>query len=107
MLWHYHDDDLPGPAAQVTLQLEKLAVADGPARLTHFRIDDFHSNAFAVWKRLGSPIAPNEPQYAQLQAAGQLAEMGGGETVRLERGRATVTLTLPRQAVSLLVLEWD
>lgn len=107
MLWHYHDDDLPGPAAHVTLQLEKLAVADGPARLTHFRIDDSHSNAFAAWKRLGSPLAPNEPQYAQLQAAGQLAEMDGGETVHRERGRATVTLTLPRQAVSLLVWEWD
>jgi xylan 1,4-beta-xylosidase len=107
MLWHYHDDDVPGPAAEATVRLEALPAADGPARLAHYRIDEFHSNAHAEWKRLGSPLAPNESQYAQLQAAARLAQLGGPGTVRFEQGKAAVQLSLPRQAVSLLVLEWD
>jgi xylan 1,4-beta-xylosidase len=55
---------------------------------------------------MGSPIAPNEQQYAQLEAAGQLATLDSGTTVHIEGGQATLPVALPRQAVSLLVLEW-
>ena len=72
----------------------------------HYRIDETHSNSYAAWKRMGSPIAPNEQQYAQLEAAGKLATMESPGTVRIEGGQATVPLALPRQAVSLVVLEW-
>jgi xylan 1,4-beta-xylosidase len=106
LLWHYHDDDLPGPEAAVELAVAGLPLAQGEARLQHFRIDETHSNSYAAWKRMGSPIAPDEKQYAELEAAGRLAAMEGPSTVRIEGGRATVPVTLPRQAVSLLVLEW-
>jgi xylan 1,4-beta-xylosidase len=106
LAWHYHDDDVPGPEAAVELSLSGLPLANGEARLQHYRIDENHSNSFAAWKRMGSPIAPNEEQYAQLEAAGKLAEMEGPPTVRIEKGQATLPLMLPRQAVSLLVLEW-
>ena len=106
LLWHYHDDDVPGPTAAVELSVSGLPVARGEARLQHYRIDETHSNAFAAWKRMGSPIAPNEAQYAELEAAGQLARLEGPATVRIESGQATVPVVLPRQAVSLLVFEW-
>ena len=69
MAWHYHDDDLPGPDAAVDLAVGGLALPTGDVRLTHYRIDEGHSNAYALWKRMGSPIAPNAEQYAQLLAA--------------------------------------
>ena len=106
MAWHYHDDDLPGPEAAVTLTVTGLPLARGEARLSHFRIDESHSNSFAAWKRMGSPIAPDEKQYAELEAAGKLAPMEGPATVRVEGGQATLPIALPRQAVSLVVLEW-
>jgi xylan 1,4-beta-xylosidase len=107
LLWHYHDDDLPGPDAQVTLNLAHLPLAAGTARLTQYRIDATHSNAFARWKELGSPVAPDDAQYAGLQKAGQLATVADGpDAVAVAGGLATVSVTLPRQAVSLLVLEW-
>ncbi len=106
LLWHYHDDDVPGPEAAVTLALTGLPVARGEARLQHYRIDETHSNSYAAWKRMGSPIAPDEKQYAELEAAGQLASLDGPATVRIDGGQATVPVALPRQAVSLLVLEW-
>jgi xylan 1,4-beta-xylosidase len=106
LLWHYHDDDLPGPDAAVQLSVSGLAPASGEARLRHYRIDETHSNSFAAWKKMGSPIAPNEQQYAELEAAGKLAEMDAPAGVRVEGGRATLSLALPRQAVSLVVMEW-
>jgi xylan 1,4-beta-xylosidase len=106
LVWHYHDDDVPGPEAAVALSVSGLPLARGEARLQHFRIDEGHSNSYAAWKRMGSPIAPNAQQYAELEAAGQLAPMESVPAVRVEGGAARLSLVLPRQAVSLLVLEW-
>jgi len=105
MLWHYHDDDLPGPDAEITLEITGLQSANGTLQARQFRIDATHSNAFTAWKQMGSPFAPNDKQYAQLVAAGQLAEAGAPQPVSVTGGRASVKITLPRQAVALLVLE--
>ena len=104
-VWHYHDDDLPGPDAEVELALNGLPWPDGEARLQHFRIDAGHSNAFAEWQRIGSPSQPSPEQYAQLEKAGQLTSLGVPQTVQFESGGTTVRFKLPRQAVSLLVFE--
>jgi xylan 1,4-beta-xylosidase len=104
--WHYHDEDVPGPDAAVELTLAHLPMATGHARLTHYRIDATHSNAFTVWQSMGSPTAPNDAQYAQLVAAGQLATLGEPTDVPIANSAATLAVALPRQAVSLLVLEW-
>ena len=55
---------------------------------------------------MGSPIAPTEEQYAQLEAAGKLARIDAPATLRVEKGQAALRFALPRQAVSLVVLEW-
>ncbi len=106
LLWHYHDDDLPGPDAAVELLVSGLPLVGGEARLQHYRIDEAHSNSFAAWRRMGSPIAPNEQQYAELEDAGKLALMEAPTTLRVGEGRAALRFALPRQAVSLVVLEW-
>jgi xylan 1,4-beta-xylosidase len=106
MVWHYHDDDLPGPDAAVELSLGGLPLPTGDARLVHYRIDEDHSNAYAVWKRMGSPIAPNADQYKELVAASALARLDAPATVRVEKGQAVLRFALPRQAVSLVVLDW-
>ena len=106
LAWHYHDDDVPGPEAAVQLSVVGLPVPRGEARLSHYRIDEGHSNSFAAWKKMGSPIAPNEQQYAELEKAGKLARMEAPATLPIDKGQATLSIALPRQAVSLLVLEW-
>ena len=55
---------------------------------------------------MGSPIAPDEQQYAALEAAGQLAPVEAPATLGVEKGQAVLRFVLPRQAVSLVVLEW-
>ena len=106
LVWHYHDDDVAGPEATVELKLTSLPLANGAAKLDHFRIDENHSNAFAAWKRMGSPQAPSTEQYAQLEKAGQLATLGETTPVRIASGEAVLKFPLPRQAVSLLQLTW-
>jgi xylan 1,4-beta-xylosidase len=108
LVWHYHDDDMPGPVADVSLALAGLPVtANGTARLTHYRIDDEHSNAFTTWKKMGSPAGPNANQYRQLVAAGQLAKLAEAPaTVTVAEGATTLKFALPRQGVSLVLLEW-
>ena len=106
MVWYYHDDDLTGPDADVTLTLDHLPVANGTAKLAHYRIDDDHSNSFVAWKKMGSPQQPTPEQYAQLEQAGHLAALAGPATINVAAGTATVHLTLPRQGVSLIELTW-
>jgi xylan 1,4-beta-xylosidase len=108
MLWHYHDDDIPGPAADVVFTLNGLPTTARSARVTHHRIDETHSNAFAEWKRMGAPIAPNQAQYTALQNASALATLADfPSSVAIANGTATLRFPLPRQAVSLVVIEWD
>ena len=104
LLWHYHDDDVPGPAADVSLSLTNLPWGNGPVSARHYRIDAEHSNAFELWKRLGSPQNPAPEQYAQLEQAGQLALMEQRTIHAMDR-KIIWRFEVPRQAVSLLVLE--
>jgi xylan 1,4-beta-xylosidase len=107
LVWHYHDDDVPGPDAAVALTVDGLPAAAGQTRLAHYRIDATHSNAFAAWQRLGAPPVPTPEQYAQLEKAGRLEQLDTPVTLPMHDSQVTLAFTLPRQAVSLLVLEWD
>jgi xylan 1,4-beta-xylosidase len=106
LIWHYHDDDVSGPAADVSLVVEGLGAPQRQAKVQHFRIDGDHSNAYAVWRRMGSPQPPSSTQYSALEKASELATLEGPTAVAIASDRATISFTLPRQGVSLIVLEW-
>jgi xylan 1,4-beta-xylosidase len=107
LVWHYHDDDVPGATADVALTLAGLPAEATAPRVMHYRVDATHSNAHTLWQSLGSPVAPTRAQYAQLEAAAQLGQLEPTPaTVTTEAGNATLKFPLPRQAVSLLVLTW-
>jgi len=103
LVWHYHDDDVAGPDAAVSLSLAGLPA--GGIRLTHYRIDDTHSNAYAAWRRMGSPIAPNDKQYQELLEASKLARVEPPTPVRGESGETVMQFALARQGVTLIVVE--
>ena len=106
MIWHYHDDDVPGPDAAVELVIADLPAAVREAKLTHHRIDEDHSNAYAAWRRMGSTIAPDRDQYSEMEAASRLAVTDAPATMRVQGGAVTLRFALPRQAVSLVTMEW-
>jgi xylan 1,4-beta-xylosidase len=105
LVWHYHDDDVAGPDADVALTIAGLPASASAARVTHYRIDETHSNAYGEWKRMGSPIAPNDAQYARLLEASKLTTIEQ-PAARPTSAGSELTFRLPRQGVSLVVVEW-
>jgi xylan 1,4-beta-xylosidase len=107
LIWNYHDDDVPGPAAAVNLAVNGLPATLTAVQVAHCRVDEEHSNPYATWKKQGSPVAPTREQYAALEASSQLASLPEAPTsAQVAHGSATFSFSLPRQAVSLLVLTW-
>ncbi len=107
LVWHYHDDDVIGPDAAITLKIPGLPPASGTAKVSHYRIDETHSNAYTLWKALGEPQKPTTAQYADLEQAGKLATLGPATNTSIADHTATLNFPLPRQGVSLVILEWE
>jgi xylan 1,4-beta-xylosidase len=106
LVWHYHDDDVVGPAAQVQLTVQGLDNSLKQARLAHYRIDGEHSNAYTAWEKMGSPRAPSAKQRAALGKASELTLLEGAKAVAVRGGQVVLRFAMPRQSVSLLRLEW-
>jgi len=106
LVWNYHDEDVPFPAAPIDLVVTGLPTNAERGLLEHFRIDSDHSNAFTVWKEMGSPLSPNDRQYERLQSAGQLQPLNSPEWITLQQGGAHLQFNIPRHGLSLLRLAW-
>lgn len=106
MLWNYHDAEKPGDAKPVSVAVRGLPAGVSRARLTHYRIDDSHSNAYTVWKAMGSPQNPTAAQLAELKAKDGLQLFEPARRVEVRGSIATVTTVMPHHSVSLLMLDW-
>ncbi len=103
LLWHYHDDDLPGPYADVSLSLASLPRTAKRVTIEEIRVDEDHGNPFAVWKELGSPQSPSASQHGRLLAAATNTVLPVRQAT-VTGGNLATTVRLPRQAVVLLVV---
>ena len=106
LVWNYHDDDLPFPAASIDLVVNGLPANAKRGLLEHFRVDSGHSNAFTVWKEMGSPQSSSEREYERLESAGQLQLLNSPAWTAIHDGTVRLQFSLPRQALSLLRLAW-
>ena len=101
LLWHYHDDDVPGPAAEVHLVLTGLAPGlERHARV--WRVDRENGNAFTTWQSMGSPESPTLKQVEHMVRAArmtarqvQIGPRGHDSSVAFDR-------SLPLQGVELI-----
>ena len=101
LIWHYHDDEVPGPDAAVDLRIEGLG--RGAHAVTVWRVDGAHANSFSSWKQMGSPATLDATQYAALEKASELVP----ETlpaISSTRRAANIQMIVPRQGVALLVV---
>jgi xylan 1,4-beta-xylosidase len=106
LAWNYHDDDVPGPESAVQLSITGIPETARRVLVRHYRIDQDHSNAYTVWKRMGSPQKPTPEQYAALEEAGQLHPLESPRWIESGAGKAELSFRLPRQAVSLVQVSW-
>jgi xylan 1,4-beta-xylosidase len=107
LIWNYHDDDLPAPAAPIDLVISGLPTKASRVLFEQFRVDSSHSNAFAAWKEMESPQSPSGEQYEQLERAGQLQLLNSPAWIPIAQGATHLQLALPRQAISLVRLGWE
>jgi len=102
LIWHYHDDDVAGPDAAVSLAVAGLNT--GRRSATVWRVDKENANAFTAWQKMGTPQSPDAEQYAALEKASALRS----ETIQTTttgRGPTRIALTVPRQGVALVLFD--
>jgi xylan 1,4-beta-xylosidase len=106
LLWNYHDILIPVEPSIIQLDVQLPVDFGNKARLTHYRIDDTHSNAYTKWLELGSPKNPTAEMIAQLKEAMQLQLL---EPVRIlevnDNEVGPRRFELPRSALSLIIIE--
>lgn len=106
LAWNYHDDDVPAEDAAVRLSIAGLPATARRVLVRHYRVDQTHSNAYTVWKQMGSPQHPIAEQSRRLEAAGQLEELISPHWISSRDGSAEIDFKLPRQGVSLVQVEF-
>lgn len=106
LLWNYHDSDKTAAATPTTVELTGFPSTATRVLVEHFRIDDTHSNAYTVWKAMGSPQQPTAEQYAQLKAEAGLQLLTSPTWMDVRGGKLTLKTELPRQGISLVRMTW-
>jgi xylan 1,4-beta-xylosidase len=103
------DDERPlaeGDDVQVTVHLRGLRFAGASAVLRHYRIDAEHCNSRGAWIAQGRPSEKDitKEQIAAIQRAQELQLLEPERPLTVQTGGVTLTLTMPTNSVSLLVL---
>ena len=104
LLWNYHDVDLPAEPSSINMTVDGLPAST--VVVEELRMDADHSNAYTAWQKLGSPAHPTADQQSSLERSARLESITPPTPARTQSGALTKTITLPRQAVSLLHITW-
>jgi xylan 1,4-beta-xylosidase len=105
MIWNYHDDDRQVESV-AAIDMTITGVPGGRVSIIEYRIDQEHSNSYAVWRKMGSPQQPTAAQIKVLEKAGGLETVGKVRKLSAKSGKVLVPISLPRQGVSLLRVTW-
>ena len=103
MVYNYNQDVNDREVKKVDLSV--ILPSSKSYKLTHYRIDENHSNAYTVWKSLGKPLTPNDSQMNQIKSRQGLELYEPEKRIKPKNTRITIPLELPHHSVSLLVFE--
>ncbi len=105
LLWNYHDIIVPAKPASIQLKVKLPADLGNKVRVTHYRIDDTHSNAYTKWLELGSPQDPTPAMIAQLKEAMELQLLEPSKSIDVTNNEVSLNFELPRSGLSLIIME--
>jgi xylan 1,4-beta-xylosidase len=97
MVWNYSDEDVAAGAKEIAMKVDGLPKAS--VRVEEFRMDEGHSNAYGVWKGMGSPEKLTEGQRTELEKVSGLARMGMVRDAVVKDGKVDLRMALPRSGV--------
>jgi len=104
LIYNHHDDwDRRGEYA-IDLEIANLPFASDKVRVTHYRIDQSHSNAYSEWLRQGQPIYPAPGQRAAIAARDGLELLAPSQQFQLDSGKLRLEFSLPVHGVSLVCI---
>ena len=106
MVWNYHDAEKTGDSAPASVTVRGLPKGVSRVRLTHYRIDDSHSNAYTVWKAMGSPQNPSADQIRELKDKEGLQLLESPRWLVAQDGLVTIDTVMPSHSISLMALDW-
>jgi xylan 1,4-beta-xylosidase len=106
LLWNYHDEEKTAPSSPARVTVRGLPKTALRVLVTHYRIDDTHSNAYTVWKAMGSPQKPSAEQIAELKSKDGLQLLDSPRWLDVQGGTVSIATDMPRHAVSLIQLNW-
>ena len=89
----------------VTLTVNNLpaALSGKSVYVTHFGVDETHSNPYSVWSSQSKPTAPTEAQWQAMRAAQHLALIEPVSKTTVTTSYST-TFTLAKQGAALIIL---
>ncbi len=100
MMWHYHDADVAGPAAEIEVRVKGVR---NPVQVREWRVDRDHGNAYAVWREMGSPAQVSAGQRAELERRAGLRMARPAESISRKEGEEIHRqIQVSRQGVVLL-----
>ncbi len=106
LVYHFDERNQQSVGAPVPVNLAIQGLSGTPSvQMTHYRIDQEHSNAVAAWAALGSPPNPSLSQIQAIRARSELQTLNAKTPLAIIDGKATLAFSLPVNAVSLIVIE--
>ena len=105
LLWNYHDADVAADPVKVEIKVRGLPGSKVTEEV--FLMDAAHSDAYAVWQRMGSAEEPSAAQQQELVRAGKLQRVAAPHALGVKDGDATLQMSLARQGVALVRLRWE
>lgn len=90
VVYHFDERNQQSLGAPVDLTVQGLTGVT-EVQLTHYRIDQEHSNAAAAWMALGKPTNPTPAQIQQIKARSELQTLGPPTALAVEGGRVNIS----------------
>jgi len=106
LVWNYHDAAESEGGADVEVRVKGLPVGVTRVLVQRYRLDETHSNAYTVWKAMGSPQRPTAEQVAVLKKVGGLELLTSPVWVDVNAGTVKVETSLRRESVELMRVSW-
>lgn len=106
LIWNYHDDMLNVAPSLIQLTVKTPQTVSQRARITHYRIDDTHSNSYTRWIGLGCPQKPSPEMLVELQKAAEVQLLEPISFYDIRNGEIHLNFSLPRYGVSLIEIYW-
>ncbi len=107
LLYCHHDDWDFGGEYEVDVEVSGLPPSTSKVILTHYRLDEEHSNAYAEWVRQGRPDYPTEAQRRVIKSREGLELYEPISDVLVFNRTFRKKLFLPVHGISLLILSLE